>query len=287
MQHVRLRSSGGCCGSAVLQRGACLLARALHPIGLRRHFGCDAITCLAAWLRQGACQLKTILYLYVVIVYIVPAAAFLTPAVAALALRVRKHRLALPLGLLQLRPPPPPKLNPPPVLPRAAATPYDGTLGTSSSADLSSTLPPASDGNAAGSLSGEAHASSSTVSSSSGGGSTGSDASSAALAAPPQRQPAAAGGPAAFKYRNAASEGSDACADEHYPPLRRAQRLSYAAAICVMDLTPGEGRQAVLEAGSVSARLRLVLMALVKHRKVLSAVAAVRGLADNNRDPPL
>jgi hypothetical protein len=39
-----------------------------------------------------------------------------------------------------------------------------------------------------------------------------------------------------------------------------------------------EARQAWVEAGSVSARLRLGLAALRKHRQVLAAVVAVEGL---------
>ncbi|GAB4819423.1 hypothetical protein N2152v2_006469 [Parachlorella kessleri] len=44
------------------------------------------------------------------------------------------------------------------------------------------------------------------------------------------------------------------------------------------DLPASEGRQALLEAPSISARLRLALAALRKHRSVLAAVVAVKGL---------
>ena len=64
-----------------------------------------------------------------------------------------------------------------------------------------------------------------------------------------------------------------------YPAIRRAQRLSYAAASVLADLPASEGRQALLEAPSISARLRLVLAALRKHRSVLAAVVAVKGLS--------
>ncbi len=64
-----------------------------------------------------------------------------------------------------------------------------------------------------------------------------------------------------------------------YPAIRRAQRLSYALASVLADVSPNEGRQALLEAPSVSARLRLALAGLRKHRSVLAAVVAVQGLS--------
>ncbi len=63
-----------------------------------------------------------------------------------------------------------------------------------------------------------------------------------------------------------------------YPAIRRAQRLSYAVASVLADLPASEGRQALLEAPRISARLRLALAALRKHRSVLAAVVAVKGL---------
>lgn len=63
-----------------------------------------------------------------------------------------------------------------------------------------------------------------------------------------------------------------------YPALRRAQRLSFACAALLADLSATEGRQAWVEACSICARLRLGLAALRKHRQVLAAVVAVEGL---------
>lgn len=185
-------------------------------------------------------------------------------AVATLALRVRKQRLALPLGLLQLRPLPatPASAGSKPHQPSVG--PHDGSLAataadspTPTSRDSSGVADQpaaAADASATSTVDGDASGSSNRSGSSS------------------------------VEYRNAASEGLDAFSDPQYPALRRMQRLSYAAAISLMDMTPSEGRQAVLEANSVGARLRLVLASLIKHRKVLSAIAAVRGLSP--QDPP-
>jgi Lon protease-like protein len=63
-----------------------------------------------------------------------------------------------------------------------------------------------------------------------------------------------------------------------YPALRRVQRLSFALASCLADTSVAEGRQAVLEAPSISSRLRLALASLRRQRRVLAAVAAVRDL---------
>lgn len=63
-----------------------------------------------------------------------------------------------------------------------------------------------------------------------------------------------------------------------YPPLRRAQRLSYALASAIGSVTNSEGRQEWLEAISIAARLRLGLEALRTHRSVLAAVVEVRKL---------
>jgi hypothetical protein len=61
------------------------------------------------------------------------------------------------------------------------------------------------------------------------------------------------------------------------PPLRRAQRLSYALASILGDVSPDEGRQALLEAGSTSARLRLGLAALRRRRVELQVALAMLG----------
>lgn len=63
-----------------------------------------------------------------------------------------------------------------------------------------------------------------------------------------------------------------------YPALRRVQRLSYACAALLSNISPADGRQAWVEAGSICARLRLGLAALRKQRQVLAAVVAVEGL---------
>jgi hypothetical protein len=75
-----------------------------------------------------------------------------------------------------------------------------------------------------------------------------------------------------------------------YPPLRRVQRLSFALASSLGDVSASEGRQAWLEVHSVAGRLRLGLSALRRHRDVLAAVVAVRNLSDkgggsNPEDP--
>jgi hypothetical protein len=79
------------------------------------------------------------------------------------------------------------------------------------------------------------------------------------------------------RYQGCASDGLEVTADPRYPGLRRAQRLSFALA-SIIDVAPGEGRQALLEAGSVAARLRAAAGRLVRQRKVLAALAAVKGL---------
>lgn len=70
-------------------------------------------------------------------------------------------------------------------------------------------------------------------------------------------------------------EGAHPC----YPPLRRVQRLSFALASSLGDVSASEGRQAWLEVNSVADRLRLGLAALRRHRGVLAAVVAVRNLS--------
>lgn len=81
-------------------------------------------------------------------------------------------------------------------------------------------------------------------------------------------------------YACAASDGNQVYADPLYPPLRRASRFSYAVAAAVLDIHPGEGRQAFLECPTVVDRLRIVLSCLIKHRKVLAAWAAVKGMQE-------
>lgn len=79
-------------------------------------------------------------------------------------------------------------------------------------------------------------------------------------------------------YAFAASEGTDVHADPLYPPLRRAAKLSWAAALVTgqVDTDKGDMRQALLEAPSIASRLRFVLAVLQKHAKVLAALAAVK-----------
>lgn len=60
-----------------------------------------------------------------------------------------------------------------------------------------------------------------------------------------------------------------------YPSLRRAQRLSYALAAVLTDVSADEGRQALIEAGSTTARLQIQLARLRKHQNVLAALLAV------------
>ncbi|KAI3437687.1 hypothetical protein D9Q98_000136 [Chlorella vulgaris] len=93
--------------------------------------------------------------------------------------------------------------------------------------------------------------------------------------------PAAADASAA----DAAAASKEAAADaQHgpgahpdYPALRRAQRLSFAVTSLLGNVT-SEGRQAYVEAGSISARLRLGLAALRLNRHVLAAAVALKGL---------
>jgi hypothetical protein len=73
----------------------------------------------------------------------------------------------------------------------------------------------------------------------------------------------------------AAQHGPGAHPD--YPALRRAQRLSFAVTSLLGNVT-SEGRQAYVEAGSISARLRLGLAALRLNRHVLAAAVALKGL---------
>jgi hypothetical protein len=152
-------------------------------------------------------------------------------AVAALALKVRGRRLALPLGLLQLRPPARPRprgrrpQSPGAGPPAPGAGPQEGRLQQQAPGLPAPGLP------------------------------------APAGAAPPGAAPAsappagaAAEGPlppgrqqpgqqartrAPASYRDAASDGMDVRADVHYPALRRAARLSYAVAAALLDLSTG------------------------------------------------
>jgi hypothetical protein len=73
----------------------------------------------------------------------------------------------------------------------------------------------------------------------------------------------------------------DVHADPQWPPLRRAARLSWAAALATgRELEQGELRQALLECTSVASRLRFVLDVLQKHAKVLAALAAVKDVQE-------
>mmetsp|Transcript_21045 Transcript_21045/g.63327 ORF Transcript_21045/g.63327 Transcript_21045/m.63327 type:complete len:679 (+) Transcript_21045:189-2225(+) len=68
------------------------------------------------------------------------------------------------------------------------------------------------------------------------------------------------------------------CCPEEYPALRRAQRMSYAMPYIFNDISPSEDRQGLLEAGSITARLRLIHSKLRKHRTVLATLASISSL---------
>ena len=53
------------------------------------------------------------------------------------------------------------------------------------------------------------------------------------------------------------------------PPFRRALKLSYALSAFLPEFSPGAGRQALLEASSVEARLGLLESALARHEEAL------------------
>jgi len=80
-------------------------------------------------------------------------------------------------------------------------------------------------------------------------------------------------------YAGVASDGLDVHASPLFPPLRRAARFSFALA-SVLDLHPGEGRQALLEHSTIAGRLKACVARLIRQRKVLAAMAAVNGLKD-------
>jgi hypothetical protein len=82
----------------------------------------------------------------------------------------------------------------------------------------------------------------------------------------------------------------DVYADPLWPPLRRAAKLSWAAALVTGELDLDKGpqtsdlRQALLETSSIALRLRYVLAVLQKHAKVLAALAAVKDVQPDARD---
>lgn len=104
---------------------------------------------------------------------------------------------------------------------------------------------------------------------------------SAAAAADPGRQWSSAS-----QYAFAASEGMDVHADPLWPPLRRAAKLSWAAALVTGEFDLDKGpqtsdlRQALLETPSIASRLRYVLAVLQKHARVLAALAAVKDVQE-------
>jgi len=62
-------------------------------------------------------------------------------------------------------------------------------------------------------------------------------------------------------------------------PLRgRARRLSFAVLSVMAETSQDEGRQAWLETNGLAARLDLSARLLAKHRGVLAALAAVKGV---------
>lgn len=194
---------------------------------------------------------------------------------AALSSRVKGRRHSLPFGLLQLRPP-----RPQPGMGAAAAASSCGLGSSSSGSGASSTsatppAPPAAEVASAAddrpappavSSTSAGEASPGSSSSSSDGSSNSSSISSRSRLGPKQRQ-----------YALAASEGTDVHAEPLHPPLRRAAKLSWAAALATGQVghDKGEQRQALLEACSLASRLRFVLAVLQKHKHVLAALAAV------------
>jgi hypothetical protein len=78
----------------------------------------------------------------------------------------------------------------------------------------------------------------------------------------------------------------DVYADPLWPPLRRAAKLSWAAALVTGEFDLDKGpqasdlRQALLETPSIASRLRYVLAVLQKHARVLAALAAVKDVQE-------
>lgn len=68
--------------------------------------------------------------------------------------------------------------------------------------------------------------------------------------------------------------------------LLRLQRLSYMLVLLMPEVSASEGRQAVLEIPSIASRLLMVIGSLRRQRRVLAAVAALKGLGDEE-PPPL
>lgn len=65
--------------------------------------------------------------------------------------------------------------------------------------------------------------------------------------------------------------------------LLRLQRLSYMLVLLMPEVSESEGRQAVLEMPSIAARMLMLIGSLRRQRRVLAAVAALKGLED---EPP-
>lgn len=208
---------------------------------------------------------------------------------AALSSRVKGRRHSLPFGLLQLRPPRP-------QLSVAAATALANratqaggdqqqdiaaaSTRTQQAPSSSSSHPPPAEVVSDTDEDDDTPSSSNSSSSpedaqdtSAAGSSSGMSSLSSRVAADPQQQWSSTA-----LYAFAASEGTDVSADPLYPPLRRAAKLSWAAALVTgqVDTDKGDMRQALLEAPSIASRLRFVLAVLQKHAKVLAALAAVK-----------
>lgn len=62
--------------------------------------------------------------------------------------------------------------------------------------------------------------------------------------------------------------------------LLRLQRLSYMLVLLMPEISEAEGRQSVLEMPSIAARMLMLIGSLRRQRRVLAAVAALKGLDD-------
>lgn len=102
----------------------------------------------------------------------------------------------------------------------------------------------------------------------------------------PDAGAAAAAVPLPAQFNGAASDGLDVHAHPRYPPLRRAAKLSYAVAAALLEASQVEVRQQLLECTSVAGRLHIVRGLLSQHRKVLAALAAVKGIEPPRQPPP-
>jgi hypothetical protein len=107
-----------------------------------------------------------------------------------------------------------------------------------------------------------------------GGGSGGGSGSVSANSSGSSSGGESSGGGSGGGYAHAASDGLEVFADPLLPPLRRCARLSWAVA-GVLDLHQGEGRQALLEAGSAAGRLRAAAAQLIRRRRRLVAISSV------------